>query len=159
MATVKEATIQKYWLQQLKEQAYGLNQHGGAYTNKGVPDIIACVNGIFCGVELKDANGTVTPVQLRHLSDISKRGGIAILANSKDAYGHFMHYVQQPSLRLTDTYLENVVTLQEGVEIDLEVSKAVSERLRASTMGLLVIQWVKSEPFFGVDTTSASTFV
>lgn len=44
---------------------------------KGIPDIIACVNGIFVGIELKAANGTPTPHQLQRIKNIVDAGGVA----------------------------------------------------------------------------------
>ena len=49
---------------------------------KGIPDIIACVNGIFVGIELKASNGTPSPHQLQRIKSIVDAGGIAMVCYS-----------------------------------------------------------------------------
>ena len=49
------------------------------YTKKGIPDILACVNGYFVGIEVKAQNGTVKPIQEYHLKKIRKAGGFAFV--------------------------------------------------------------------------------
>lgn len=46
---------------------------------KGIPDIIACVNGYFIGIELKAANGKPSELQKWNISKIRESGGIAIV--------------------------------------------------------------------------------
>lgn len=47
------------------------------YTKSGIPDILACVNGYFVGIEVKAASGTVKPLQEYHLKKLRKAGGFA----------------------------------------------------------------------------------
>ena len=51
-------------------------------TKAGVPDIIACIDGKFYGIEVKDPNGAATPLQLANLEMIRTAGGVGILARS-----------------------------------------------------------------------------
>lgn len=52
-------------------------------TNRaGVPDIIACLNGKFIGIEGKTSTGVVSKLQEHHLKWIKEAGGIAIVARS-----------------------------------------------------------------------------
>lgn len=47
------------------------------YTKSGIPDILACVNGYFVGIEVKAENGTVKPIQRYHLQKLRDAGGFA----------------------------------------------------------------------------------
>ena len=46
---------------------------------KGIPDIIACVNGYFVGIELKAENGTPSELQKWNIEKIRESGGIGIV--------------------------------------------------------------------------------
>lgn len=52
---------------------------GGEYTKAGVPDILACVNGRFVGIEVKAENGKPSKLQVRNLKKINEAGGFGIL--------------------------------------------------------------------------------
>ena len=56
---------------------------GGQFTKAGVPDLLICCNGRFLGVELKASGGKPTDLQLHHLDQIRKAGGIGILLYPK----------------------------------------------------------------------------
>lgn len=49
------------------------------YTKIGVPDILACVNGYFLGIEVKASNGKPSPLQIHNLRKIDDAGGFAVL--------------------------------------------------------------------------------
>lgn len=49
------------------------------YGNSGVPDIIACVQGLFFGIECKAGKNTTTALQEKHLSDIRAAGGVSLV--------------------------------------------------------------------------------
>ncbi len=70
-----ENKIKKY----LKEHgAYFLKYWAGAqFTKSGVPDILACVNGYFVGIEVKAQNGKPSELQLYNIQQIRKAGGFA----------------------------------------------------------------------------------
>ena len=48
-------------------------------TKKGVPDILACINGKFFGIEVKAQNGKPSELQLAQCRKIREAGGIAIV--------------------------------------------------------------------------------
>lgn len=48
-------------------------------TKEGIPDILACINGYFVGIEVKAANGRPSALQLHHCSEIRKAGGFAFI--------------------------------------------------------------------------------
>lgn len=72
---VFENKIKKY----LKDHgAYFLKYWAGAqFTKSGVPDILACVNGYFVGIEVKAQNGKPSELQLYNIQQIRKAGGFA----------------------------------------------------------------------------------
>lgn len=43
--------------------------------NKGVPDFILCLEGLFIAIECKSEKGRVTPHQAQHLASIRDSGG------------------------------------------------------------------------------------
>lgn len=52
---------------------------GAAYTKAGIPDILACLNGIFLGIEVKAVGGKPSDLQIVNIREIRKAGGIAII--------------------------------------------------------------------------------
>lgn len=59
--------------------AYYVKYHGNAYSTNGTPDILACVNGYFLGIEVKAQNGKFDPegLQAVKLRDIRNAGGFS----------------------------------------------------------------------------------
>lgn len=53
--------------------------HG--YGSSGVPDIVACWQGRFIGIECKAAGGRVTALQMKNLNDIVDQKGVALLVD------------------------------------------------------------------------------
>lgn len=61
--------------------AYYLKVHGSAYQPAGTPDILACVNGRFIGIEVKKpTGGVVSDLQKLKLKQIENAGGVGIIA-------------------------------------------------------------------------------
>lgn len=52
---------------------------GAQYTKSGIPDILACVNGYFVGVEVKAQNGKPSELQLHNVRKINQAGGFAFV--------------------------------------------------------------------------------
>lgn len=50
-----------------------------SYTRNGIPDILACINGYFVGIEVKASNGKASPLQIHHCEAIRKAGGFAFV--------------------------------------------------------------------------------
>lgn len=46
---------------------------------EGIPDILACVNGYFVGIEVKAEKGHPSALQLWHIRKIREAGGIAFV--------------------------------------------------------------------------------
>lgn len=70
---------------------------GGEFTKAGVPDILACVNGYFLGIELKAPRGRPSDLQLYNLRQIDEAGGFGILLYPKD-FQRFKEMVHQLNL-------------------------------------------------------------
>lgn len=52
---------------------------GGVFTRAGVPDILACCNGYFLGIEVKATQGKPSRLQLHHIEEINAAGGFAMV--------------------------------------------------------------------------------
>lgn len=50
----------------------------------GSADLIACVDGRFCAIEVKGPSGHVRPEQERWLAAVRRIGGVAVVARSVD---------------------------------------------------------------------------
>ena len=55
-----------------------------AFTQSGIPDILACVNGRFVAIEVKAEKGKPSELQLYHQQKIKDSGGIAYILYPKD---------------------------------------------------------------------------
>lgn len=55
-------------------------QSGG--TMQGLPDIIACINGQFVGIEVKAPNGVISPQQMIVSNLITKANGVFVVCES-----------------------------------------------------------------------------
>lgn len=56
--------------------------HG--YGRSGVPDIVACVNGWFLGIECKAGKNKPTALQVREIEAIRQANGRAIVVNEEN---------------------------------------------------------------------------
>jgi hypothetical protein len=66
----------------LKAQgAYAVNYIGGLHANNGTPDILACLDGRFIGIEAKAGGNKPTELQLVNLRKIHVAGGLALVIN------------------------------------------------------------------------------
>lgn len=50
-----------------------------SFTKVGIPDILACVNGYFVGIEVKASNGRPSELQIWNREKIRQAGGISII--------------------------------------------------------------------------------
>lgn len=64
--------------------AYFIKTHGDRFSKVGTPDILGCVNGRFVAVEVKGENGKPSELQLHHIEQIKKAGGVAFILYPKD---------------------------------------------------------------------------
>lgn len=63
------------------------------YTRKGIPDILASINGYFVGIEVKADKGHPSALQLHQIDRIRKSGGFAFVLYPS-AYEKFQQFVE-----------------------------------------------------------------
>lgn len=86
-----ENKIKKYL--ETKKSWYIKYWAGAAFTKSGIPDLIACCDGYFLGIEVKAPNGKPSPLQIHNLKEIDKAGGFGILLYPKD-YELFQKFIE-----------------------------------------------------------------
>lgn len=64
--------------------AYHVKYFGCGFTQAGVPDVLASLNGRFVAIEVKADNGKPSPLQIHNIQKIRESGGIALVAYPKD---------------------------------------------------------------------------
>lgn len=62
-----------------EEGAWFVKFFANRMTKEGIPDILACVNGYFVGIEVKAQNGKPSDLQSYHCNKIRKSGGLAYI--------------------------------------------------------------------------------
>lgn len=61
------------------QDAWFVKFFANSFTKSGIPDILACVNGYFVGIEVKAQNGKPSELQLYNVRKIREAGGFAII--------------------------------------------------------------------------------
>lgn len=56
----------------------------GPYSKAGIPDIIACIDGHFVGIEVKASSGRASKLQEVNMSKIKRAGGHGYITYPKD---------------------------------------------------------------------------
>ena len=79
---------------------------GSGYTKSGIPDILACIDSRFYGIEVKATNGKPSVLQLVNLRKIRESGGVGVLLYPQDFKG-FKDLVNGNTLGET-WYRENI---------------------------------------------------
>lgn len=74
---------------------YFIKTHGHMFGKVGIPDLIACINGKFTGIELKNPNGKgkLSELQIYNLDSILNSGGYTLLTNSFEDYINFYNQI------------------------------------------------------------------
>ena len=62
--------------------AYITKIHGEAMQERGLPDIIGCLDGHYFAFEVKRLNLRPSPLQQHHLDAIDKAGGLSAVVTS-----------------------------------------------------------------------------
>ena len=83
---MKESVIVASILRYLKSlpNCFCWKEHGGMYGTAGIPDIIACIDGVFYGFEVKNETGKPTKLQEATIRKILKCGGRAYVVRTVD---------------------------------------------------------------------------
>lgn len=61
------------------EGIFYVKYFANGYTQAGIPDILACHNGIFLGIEVKAEGGKLSELQKVKLREIAEAGGGAVV--------------------------------------------------------------------------------
>ena len=86
---MKEADVQ-LWVKQYLQKAfpdtlYIFKVPQGQYTSRrGIPDLVASIEGKFVAIEVKMGNGRLTKLQEYEIAKIDKAGGLAFTCYGKD---------------------------------------------------------------------------
>lgn len=65
-----------------EEGGWPLKIHGGPFMPAGIPDLLACIGGIFLALEVKTDTGRPSEIQLAIIKKIKRAGGIAAVVSS-----------------------------------------------------------------------------
>ena len=85
MAATPEKRVKDKVVGILKDEgAYYFFPATHGYGRSGVPDIVACVNGAFIGIECKAGTNKPTALQVRELERIRQANGRAIVVNEEN---------------------------------------------------------------------------
>lgn len=63
---------------------YFVKYFANRMTKVGVPDILACVNGYFIGIEVKSETGRPSDLQIYNAKKITESGGIGVIVRPSD---------------------------------------------------------------------------
>lgn len=88
-----QAAVLKYLK---KEKIWHRNIHGNEFQS-GLPDIIACVDGTFLGLELKIYPNKPTPQQETTLAQIKKSGGEGCVVYTLDEVKNIVERIRNKS--------------------------------------------------------------
>lgn len=72
----------KAWLK--SEGCWHVKYFANRNTKRGIPDLLVCAKGEFVAIEVKGPGGKPSPLQLWTCDQISKAGGIAVVAWPED---------------------------------------------------------------------------
>lgn len=93
----------------LKEQgAYFVKFFANNYTKKGVPDILACINGYFVGIEVKAQNGHPSELQLYNIEQIRKAEGFAFVLYPS-GYEQFKQFIKNLNKEIFDRNMPTIL--------------------------------------------------
>ena len=67
---------------------------GGGYQKAGIPDLLACINGVFFSIELKGSKGRPSDLQKWNTKNINGAGGIGIILYP-EGFEEFKDLVQE----------------------------------------------------------------
>ena len=82
MAKTPEGKVKDRVVAALKDAgAYYFFPATHGFGRSGVPDIVACINGNFLGIECKAGTNKPTALQVRELERIRLAGGVAVVVN------------------------------------------------------------------------------
>lgn len=94
MNTAQEKTFENKVKKFLEsEGCWFVKFFANSYTKQGIPDILACVNGYFVGVEVKAQQGKPSELQVYNVNKIRDSGGFAMILYPS-AFPKFKEFVK-----------------------------------------------------------------
>lgn len=85
MAATPEKRVKDKVVAILKQEgAYYFFPATHGFGRSGVPDIVACVDGRFLGIECKAGKNKITALQARELQSIRAANGVAVVVNEEN---------------------------------------------------------------------------
>ena len=81
MATPEKAVKAKVKAVLDSEGVYYFMPPANGFGRSGVPDIVACVNGLFVGIECKANGNKPTALQIREIEAIRRSNGVAVVVD------------------------------------------------------------------------------
>jgi Holliday junction resolvase len=85
MARTAEGKVKDAVIKILKERgAYYFFPVTGGFGRSGVPDVVACYEGQFIGIECKAGTNKPTALQLAELAKIDKAKGVTMIVNENN---------------------------------------------------------------------------
>jgi hypothetical protein len=81
MATPEKAVKAKVKAVLDSESVYYFMPPANGFGRSGVPDIVACVNGLFIGIECKANGNKPTALQIREIEAIRRSNGVAVVVD------------------------------------------------------------------------------
>lgn len=85
MAATPEKKVKDKVVAILKQEgAYYFFPATHGFGRSGVPDVVACVNGYFLGIECKAGKNKPTALQIREIENIRHAGGVAVVVNEEN---------------------------------------------------------------------------
>lgn len=85
MAQTPEKKVKDKVVSILKnEGAYYFFPATHGYGRSGVPDVVACVDGLFLAIECKAGTNKLTALQAREIENIRLAGGVAVVVNAEN---------------------------------------------------------------------------
>ena len=92
----KEQNIQTQ-IQKLITKRYSGKPVNGQYSKAGIPDILACINGRFVAIEVKQPGESPRPLQTAQINEFITAGAIAFWSDSvQHTQSTLDQYFQQP---------------------------------------------------------------
>lgn len=96
LSTACQKRVRKEWLGEV------LKVHGNASQMAGTPDLLCCVAGRFCAVELKQPGKDATPLQKKRLRDWQAAGALVGVVHTEVELDELLAHAADLSWRNPD---------------------------------------------------------
>jgi|TARA_R100000789_G_scaffold92448_1_gene91014 hypothetical protein len=131
-----EAKVKKVVVKQLKELGcYYFYPVTGGYGRSGVPDIIACFDGKFIGIECKAGKNKPTPLQERNIDEINSCNGFALVVNEDNMHevANILQRNHEPFLKSVNDALDYACELLAEAEAPMSSAKDIRTEIMSAS--------------------------